>query len=190
MINEHKDYVAKLKWARQHGLDLRELIMGELLSEEHRSSIAASLLARRDMTEDMVREGLERIAGLFGSVDEVNVDQRTQDVNRLQWLVPDVSVSDRVVMVTQQVESFLRHNQVTHIFVPNGRWEAGPGETVAQAIKQGLLPPCFQEEVKKQVEYENASPDPDKVVNIMDQLGQKWAQYEQIAGRKCQERQP
>lgn len=93
------------------GLDLREGTLGEMLFEEQLFPIAARLFARRDMTEDMLRKELERITGIFGSVQEVDEDQLTRDANRLLWLGPDVSVSGQIMVVMQQVGGFLHENE-------------------------------------------------------------------------------
>lgn len=124
MLKEYKDYVSKLKLARQQGLKLREVTMAELLSEEKRTSLAARSCARRDMTEDIVREVPKWIAGTFRSIHEVDVDQPTRDMNRLLRLGP-VSAIDRAMVAVQRVKGFLGKNELTHIFVSNSRWEAG-----------------------------------------------------------------
>lgn len=82
---EREDYVAKLKGTEPQGFDLREVTMGDLRSEEQLSSIAARFFTRRGMTEDTVRERLEKIAGIFGSVHEVDADQLARDVLAATW---------------------------------------------------------------------------------------------------------
>lgn len=72
-------------------------------------------------------EGLERIAGIFRTAHEVDVDQGTRDVNPLLRLGPDVSVTDRVMVVMQRVEGVLRKNELTRGVVPTAAGKLGRG---------------------------------------------------------------
>lgn len=49
-----------------------------------------------------MREGLQSFTVILGSVQEVDMDQRTREVNRLLMLGADVSVLDRGRMIKQR----------------------------------------------------------------------------------------
>ena len=58
----------------------------------------------------------------------------------------------------------------------NGRWTKGPGAIVARAIIAGLTPPGFRDDVRRRVEFDDASNDPYRVVHLMEEMSQrKWA---------------
>lgn len=133
MLKEDRasDYVAKLKWVRQEGSDLLGATLRELLFEEQGSFIAATVVVRLDSAEGMARDDYLH----FGSMHEVDVDHRTRDVNGLLRLGRHVSVSDRVTRIMQRGEGFLGEYELTHVFVPNGRWAAGPGNIGAKTTR-------------------------------------------------------
>lgn len=61
------------------------------------------------------------------------MDPLTGDVNRLLRLRSDVLVSDHAMMVRRRIEGVLREKELTHVFIPYGRWEAGQGKIIARA---------------------------------------------------------
>ena len=61
------------------------------------------------------------------------------------------------------------------MFAPNGRWAKGPGATLARAIIAGLTPSVFSDDVRRRVQFQNASGDPYRVVHLMEEMSRaKW----------------
>lgn len=87
-------------------------------------------------------EGLGTIAGISRSVQEVDVNQLTRDVNRLLWLGPDVLVSLWVVMVMRRIECFLRENERRQALFPMVAGKMGRRRLSQQGIEGFTVAGC------------------------------------------------
>ena len=83
---------------------------------------------------------------------------------------------DQAFAVQLKVQEFLHDRKLSAVFVPNRRWANGPGAIVARrAILAGLTPPGFRDDVRRRVQFEDAS-DPYRVVQLMEEMSRKkWA---------------
>ena len=59
------------------------------------------------------------------------------------------------------------------MFVPDGRWAKGPGAIVTTASIAGLTPPGFCDDVRRRVQFEDASRDPYRIVQLMEEVSRK-----------------
>ena len=124
----------------------------------------------------MLAEGVRKIAGVADSDAELDLGQLERDIIRKLKLSPDVRVCDQAFAVQLKVQEFLHDSKLSAVFVPNRRWAKGPGAIVARAILAGLTPPGFCDDVRRCVQFEDASSDPYRVVQLMEEMSpKKWA---------------
>ena len=78
--------------------------------------------------------------------------------------------------VQLKVQEFLHDRKLSAMFVPNGGWAKGPGAIVARASSAGLTPPDFRDDVRRCVQLVDASSDPHRAVQLMEEMSRKkWA---------------
>ena len=68
---------------------------------------------------------------------------------------------------TVKVQEILHDRKISAVFVFTERWAEGPGAIVACAILSGLTPPGFRVDVRRRVQFEDASSDSYRVVQLM-----------------------
>ena len=121
-------------------------------------------------------EGATKIAEVADSDAKLDLGQLEHDITRKLKLLPDVRVSDQAFAVQLKVQEFLYDRKLSTVFVPKGWWAKGPGAIVARAIIAGLTSPGFRNYVRRRVQFEDASSDPYRVVQLMEEmLRKKWA---------------
>ena len=77
---------------------------------------------------------------------------------------------------TVKVQEILHDRKISAVFVFTERWAEGPGAIVACAILSGLTPPGFRVDVRRRVQFEDASSDSYRVVQLMASMSlKKWA---------------
>ena len=83
---------------------------------------------------------------------------------------------EQAVAVQLKVQEFLHDRKLSAVFVPNGRWAKGPGAIVARVVLTGLTPPGFRDDVRRRVQFEDASSDRHRVVQLMEEMSwKKWS---------------
>ena len=130
----------------------------------------------RGLTEEMLAEGVRKIAGLFDSDAEFELEQLERDITRTLKLSPDLRMCEKTFVVQLKVQESLHDRKLSVVFVPNGRWAKEPGAIVAIAILADLTPPDFHDDVRRRVQLEDASSNPYRVVQLMEKMSRKkWA---------------
>ena len=66
--------------------------------------------------------------------------------------------------VQLRVQKFLYGHKLSGVFVPNGRGAKEPGGIMARASLAGLASSGFCDDVRRRVQFEDASSDPYRVV--------------------------
>ena len=75
-----------------------------------------------------------------------------------------------------KIQKFVYDCKLSAVFVPKGRWAKGPGAIVARANIAGLTPPGFCDDVRRRVQFQDASGDPYRKVQLMEEMSRKkWA---------------
>ena len=133
------------------GVQCKLYKMSELLSYSQKDAMSLFCFDGRGLTEEMLAEGVRKIAGVADSDAELDLGQLVCDTTRKLKLSPDVQVCDQAFAVQLKVQEFLHDRKLSVVFVPNGRWAKGPGTIVARAILAGLTPPDFRDDVRCRV---------------------------------------
>ena len=150
--------------------------MSELLSCSQKDAISLLYFGGRGLTEEMLAERVRKIAGVADSDAGLDLGQLERDITRKLKISPDVGVCKQAFAVQLKVQEFLQDRKLSVVFVPNGRWAKGPGAIVARAILAGLTPPGFRDDMCRRVQFEDASSDPYRVVQLMEEMSRKkWA---------------
>ena len=150
--------------------------MGKLLSYSQKDAISLVYFGSRGLTEEMFVEGVRQFAGVADSDAELDLGQLKRDIIRMLNVLPYARVCDQAFTVQVKVQTFLHDWKLSAVFTPNGRWAKGPGATLARAIIAGLTPLGFRDDVRRHVQFQDASGDPHKVVQLMEEMSRtKWA---------------
>ena len=124
----------------------------------------------------MLAEGVRKIAGVADSDAELDLGQLEHEITRKFKLSPDSRVCEQAFGVQLKVQKFFHDRKLSAVFVLNGRWAKGPGDIVARAILAGLTPPGFRVDVRRRMQLEDASSNPYRVVQLMEEMSRKkWA---------------
>ena len=118
----------------------------------------------------MLVEGVRNIARVADSDADLELKQLERDITHRYKLSSNLRVCEQAFAVPLNVQEILRDCQTFAVFVPNGRCAKGPGAIVAWAISSGLTPPGFRVDVRRRVQFEDASSDSYRVVQLMGSM--------------------
>ena len=173
VLRAYDTYCRRTEDDRAAGVQCKLYKMSELLSYSQKKAISLFYFGGRGLTEEMFAEGVRKIAGVAGRLD---LGQLERDITRKLKLSPDVRVCEQAFAVQLKVQNYFQNRKLSVVFVPNGRWAKEPGAIVARAILAGLTPPGFRDDVCLRVQFEDASSDPYRVVQLMEEISRKkWA---------------
>ena len=161
----------EIDWAA--GVQCKLYKMSELLSYSQKDAISLFYFGGRGLTEEMLAEGVRKNAGVADSDAELDLERLEHDITRKLKLSSDVRVCDQAFAVQLKVQEFLHDRKLSAVFVPSGRWAKGPGAIVTRVILAGLTSPGFRDDVRRRVQVEDASSDPYRVVQLMEEMSRK-----------------
>ena len=147
--------------------------MSELLLYSQKDATSLFYFGGRGLTEEMLAEGVRKIAGVADPDAEHDLGQLEHETTRKFKLSPDLRVCEQAFVVQLKLQEFLHDCKLSAVFVPNGRWAKGPGAIVARAILADLTPPGFRDDVRRRVQLEGASSDSYRVVQLMEKMSWK-----------------
>ena len=149
----------------------------------HRRTIAMMFYKNaRYLSELQLWEGLGRITKVQRDAD-VDADQLQRDFQPLLRWSASRSLSNNLTHVTGGLVGYLEENNLTSTLMEeDGSWLKGLGKTVARLWIVGLTPPRFQRAVRSRCELLSAEGDPARVMEVTQQMGEKFEKAEQLLG--------
>ena len=155
----------------------------ELMALNHRRTIAIMFYRNaRDLSELQLWEGLGRIAKVQRDAD-IDADQLQRDLQPLLRWSAERSLSNNLTHVTGGLVGYLEESNLTSTLMnEDGSWLKGPGKNVARLWIVGLTPPRFQRAVRCRCELLSAEGDPFRVMEVTQQMVEKFEKAEQLLG--------
>ena len=149
----------------------------------HRRTIAKMFYRNaRDLSELQLWEGLGRIAKVQRDAD-IDADQLQRDLQPLLRWSTERSLSNNLTHVTGGLVGYLEESNLTStLMMEDGSWLKGPGKIVARLWIVGLTPPRFQRAVRCRCELLSAEGDPIRVMEVTQQMVEKFEKAEQLLG--------
>ena len=167
----------------QDGIPRRVARVDELMALSHRRTIAMMFYRNaRELSELQRWEGLGRIAKVQRDTD-VDADQLQRDLQPLLRWSDSRSLSDNLARVTGGLVGYLEENNLTSgLMEEDGSWLKGPGKIVSCLWIVGLTPPRFQMAVRSRCEFLPVEGDPARVMEVSQQMVEKFEKAEQLLG--------
>ena len=137
--------------------------INELLSDNQKDAIPYFYCGGRGLTEEMLAEGMRKVPGVADSDAKLDLGQLEHKITRKFKLSPDFRLRKQAFAVQLKVQEFLHDRKLSAVLVPNGRCAKGSGAIVARVISAGLTPPGFRVDVRRRVQFVDASSDPYRV---------------------------
>ena len=106
-------------WAA--GVECKLHKMSELLSYSQQGAIIFLYFGGRGLTEEMLTEGVTKIAGVADWDADLDLEQPERDITRKLKLLPDLRVCEQVFAVERKVQELLQDQKLSAVFVPNAR---------------------------------------------------------------------
>ena len=149
----------------------------------HRRTIAMMFYRNaRDLSELQLWEGLGRIAKVQRDAD-IDADQLQRDLQPLLRWSAERSLSNNLTHVTGDLVGYLEESNLTSTLMnEDGSWLKGPGKIVARLWIVDLTPPRFQRAVRCHCELLSAEGDPIRVMEVTQQIVEKFEKAEQLLG--------
>ena len=179
----YDDYREKIAvQTAQDGIS-RRVARVELMALNHRRTIAMMFYRNaRDLSELQFWEGLGRIAKVQRDAD-IDADQLQRDLQPLLRWSAERSLSNNLTHVTGGLVGYLEESNLTSTLMnEDGSWLKGPGKIVARLWIVGLTPPRFQRAVRCRCELLSAEGDPIRVMEVTQQMVEKFEKAEQLLG--------
>ena len=180
----YDDYREKIAvQTAQDGILRRVARVEELMALSHRRTIAMMFYRNaRDLSELQLWEGLERIAKVQRDAD-IDADQLQRDLQPLLRWSAERSLSNNLTHVTGGLVGYLEESNLTSTLMnEDGSWLKGPGKIIARLWIVGLTPPRFQRAVRCRCELLSAEGDPMRVMEVTQQMVEKFEKAEQLLG--------
>ena len=181
----YEDYREKIAvQTAQDGIPRRVARVDELMALNHRRTIAMMFYRNaRDLSELQLWEGLGRIAKVQRDAD-IDANQLQRDLQPLLRWSAERSLSNNLTHVTGGLVGYLEESNLTSTFMneDDGSWLKGPGNIVARLWIVGLTPPRFQRAVRCRCELLSAEGDPIRVMEVTQQMVEKFEKAEQLLG--------
>lgn len=73
-------------------------------------------------------------------------------------------VGDCLITISARINYFLNEHKLSHLFVPDGRWEEGPGEAIAASTTPALHSPGFKTAARDRFKNEGTEKDLDQPI--------------------------
>ena len=168
----------------QDGIPRRVARVDELMALSHRRTIAMIFYRNaRDLSGLKLWEGLEKIAKVQRDTDDVDAVQLQRDLRPLLRWSASCSLSDNLARVTGGLVEYLEDNRLTSAMMnEDGNWLEGPGKIVARQWIVGLTPLRFQMAVRSRCEFLYVEGDPARVMEVTQQMVEKFEKAEQLLG--------
>ena len=136
----------------------------------------------RDSSELLLWEGQGRIAKVQRDAD-VDADQLQRDLQPLLRWSASRSLSNNLTHVTGGLVGYLEENNLTSTLMEeDGSWLKGPGNIVERLRIVGLNSPRFQRAVGSRCEFLSVEGDPARVMEVTQQMVEKFEKAEQLLG--------
>ena len=180
----YDDYREKIAvQTAQDGIPRRVARVDELMALSHRRTIAMMFYRNaRDLSELQLWEDLGRIAKVQRDAD-IDADQLQRDLQPLLRWSASRSLCNNLTHVTGGLVGYLEENKLTNTLMEeDGSWLKGPGKIVARLWIVGLTPPRFQKAVRCRCELMSAEGDPARVMEVTQQMVEKFEKAEQLLG--------
>ena len=156
------------------------------MSYSQKDVISLLYFSGRGLTEEMLAEGVRIIAGVADSDAELDLGQLEYEITRKCKRSLDLRVCEQAFAVQLKVQEFLHNRKLSAVFVPNGRWAKGPGTIVARVILAGLTPPGFRDNVRRRMQFKDASSEPYRVLQLTEEMSRKkWAAIDEYQCGAC-----
>ena len=167
----YKEYRRSIEIANEDGESRTPACVRELVPNSVQEFVCFKYYRgkpRDNLTDDELLKGLEKMAG----IDEVVIEARKfkQDMFRILQMDPKLPVQARVQHVQQSLIAYLTNNELADTVRPRGRWLAGWGKIVVDAILYGVAPEDFKRDVRDKVEFEQLGNDPNGVIDVLDSM--------------------
>ena len=180
----YDDYREKIAvQTAQDGIPWRVARVDELMALSHRRTIAMMFYKNaRGLSELQLWEGLGRIAKVQRDAD-IDADQLQRDLQPLLRRRTERSRSNNLTHVTGGPVGYLEESNLTSTLMEEDvSWLKGPGKIVARLWIVGLTPPRFQRAVRCRCELLSAEGDPARVMEVTQQMVEKFEKAEQLLG--------
>ena len=181
----YDDYREKIAvQTAQDRIPRRVARVDELMAWNHRRTIAMMFYRNaRDLSELQLWEGLGRIAKVQRDAD-FDADQLQRDLQPLLRWSAERSLSNNLTHVTGGLVGYREesNNLTSTLMNEGGSWLKGPGKIVARLWIVGLTPPRFQRAVRCRCELLSAEGDPIRVMEVTQQMAEKFEKAEQLLG--------
>lgn len=129
-----------------------------------------------EMNERTLHAGPRAFAGIRNVFDK---NKFASDVPNLLKMNHRLRFEDRFAKVQSNLFGYLDENNLYENVMPRGKWNSGAGSVVMKAMLRELCPPEYKRTVQTLVEMNEVANDPEELLMIMEQLGEK-----QKKGRK------
>ena len=173
-LQAYDDYVGKMKLANEDGggrsiASIRELVTSALWSVLARKYYQTK--AGKDLKEDEVREGSEKLGGL----DNEDLDEATfeREIVRITKMEGHKGVMDRILALEQKIEKYVEDRNLEGVAVTKGKWTPEHGQVVVNALLDGVVLPAFRTTIRKAVTFHRVFDDPLRVIEIIYPKGEK-----------------
>ena len=172
-LRAYDTYCWRTEDGRAAGVQCKLYKMSELLSYSQKNATSLFYFDSRGLTEEMLAECVRKIAGVAESNAELDLGQLEHEITQTFKLSPDLRVGEQAFAVQLKVQEFLYDCKLSVVFVRNGRWAKGSGAIVARAILSDLTPPDFCDDVRRRVQFKDASSDSYRVVHLVEEMSRK-----------------
>ena len=142
----------------------------------------------RELSELQLWNSLGRIAKVQRDTDHVDAVQLQRDSRPLLRWSASCSLSYNFARVTRRLVRYLEENDLTSAMTneDDTSWLKGLGKIVARLWIVGLTPPPrFQMAVRSRCEILSVEGDPARVMEVTQQMVEKFEKAEQLFGVKC-----
>ena len=166
--NTHRE---QIEIANEDGGERTTACLRELVSKSVQAFVCYKWYRgkpRAQLTDEELRVGLYRMAGIDGVV--VQVKTFKNDMYRILKMDPTVPVRDRVQGVQQALISHITTQELEDTVMPGGVWRHGYGKIVVDAMVSGVAPEDFRRDVRDRVEFDRLENNPQAVMALLDEM--------------------
>ena len=130
------------------------------------------------VTSDNLLRALRTLAGI-GYERQFDDDQFVREIKQIVRMGTEPCARRRASIVMGDLFKYIEENQLYDRLYNRGAWRAGPGKVVSDALIAGVWPAPLRSKIQSCVAMaQNAVNNPDRVLDIIHDRAERWAEVE------------
>ena len=189
-LSEYHDYVTSVERHQARGDPRLAVTLIAMIPRATQQALRSRYFRGQQVTAEALLGALRGLAGMNRNQGTFDAEKFMSDIRNATKMGNEPTATTRTMLVTQALYTYLDDNQCYDKVMYHGAWRPGPGKVVSDNLIAGIWPALLRNKVQSQVSMTpGAENDPDRVLDVIMERAEYWAEVEDYIRYRKQMRQ-